>query len=323
MGRYGVADWIFFVFLALLGFLAWLTGQLAFVILLVILVGLAVRQYAGQPREQQKVQRFVNEAQAARDVGDVRAAIALYDQAIALQPKNLELYFEAGQVKLTENDYVGALGYFNRAVRLDPGYVLGHFMASVCHCHLENYRKALAINNQIINASPDERRAFLGYLGRGNVFISLQKFDRAEMDLEKAERLNPGFSLTQCALAEVFCHTGRFAEGLAAAEQAIKLSGALIQAYVCRSWALYELGNYDEALQGCNYVLQQEPKNLRAYEGRGLVHKGMGNLELALADLERALAGYQEAKQDEAVTRIEASLAEVRQGLAQGATDSE
>ena len=278
-------------------------------------VWIPARMATQQRQTQAAVNKVLSRAQAARDMGHTDAAVALYDKAIALQPNNLQLYSECGLVKFSDRDYFGALAYFDSATRLNPDYYFGRLMASLCHSNLKNFQRALTINNEIINSAPHDAQGFTGYLGRGSVFISLRKFDRALADFEQAYKLKPGVALTSCALAEAFCYLGEFKKALKFSEQATEQMASLIVAYLWRGWAKYGLGRYEEALKDCNRSIPQDKKNPKGYEVRGWVYQAMGRLEDALADLEKALALYQQEDWTEFAEEVLVPLAEVKQAL--------
>jgi len=323
MGRNRWADGFFW---ACLGFVSWAaltTGSLIAVLSMVGLGAYAVWLHVWLPAKQRQIQPLMNQAQAARDMGNAQAAVALYEKAIARQPKNLQLYYECGAVKFGEKDFAGALADFNQTTRLNSGYALGHLMASLCHCNLKNYRKALAINNEIINAAPNDPKAVAGYMGRGTVFIYLRKFDRALGDFQQAYRLRPDFALTSCSVAEAFCYIGEFEKALEAAERAIDQMPSLSISFLWRGWAKHGLTRDEEALKDCDYYLQQEPKSEKGYEIRGQVHQAMGHLEEALADLERALELYRQDGLEQFEADVMQPLAEVRQALGKDLTATE
>ncbi|MBW4481486.1 MAG: hypothetical protein KME14_02975 [Tildeniella torsiva UHER 1998/13D] len=321
MGRYRFADYVFLGSLAYISFVAFTTGHPIPVLLMVAIGAWAAWKYVWKPARQQQIQPLVTKAQAARDVGNAKESVKFYKQAIAQQPKNPGLYVESGQVKLTEKAYGGALADFKQASRQtlnNPGI---HLMTTAAHCGLKEYQKALTLNNEIINANGPQ--AFMGYLGRGTVFIYLRKFDRALGDFIQADKLKSDFFLTHCCLAEAFCYIGELGKGLASAEKAIDLMPSLGTTYLWRGWAKYGLGRYEEGLKDCNTTIQQDPKFGKSYEIRGLVHRAMGQLELALKDLERALKLYRKEGLDQFEAEVMEPLAEVRQALRKKLTDTE
>ena len=302
-----------------------------FVVLLVALaawlmwlyVWLPAQIAARQRQTQAAVNKVVSSAQAARDMGRADEAIKLYDKAIALQPDNPQLYAECGLIKLAKREPFEALAYFDRATRLNPEYYFGSFMASLCHCNLKNFQKALAINNEIINSVADDPQGFVGYLGRGAVFIHLRKFNRALGDFEKAYKLKPEVALTSCAVAEASCYLGAFERGLKFSGQAIEQMASLNIAYLWRGWAKYGLGRYEDALKDCDRSIQQDQKNPKGYQIRGQIYQAMDRLENALADFEESLKLYQQEDWTEFAAEVSVSLAEVRQALGKETVDGE
>jgi len=315
MGRYSFSDYIFLGALTYVSFVAFTTGHLIPILLMVIFGAWAVYRYAWQSAQQRQVHHLLNLAQAARDTGNTKDALKLYQKAIYKQPKNASLYCDAGQIKLTERNYEEALNDFQTALKLWPGNPGIHLMITSSYCGLKKYQKALAINNEIINSSPMGAQAFMGYLGRGAVFIELQKIDRALSDFIQANKLKPDFFLTHCCLAEAFCYIGEFGKGLDSAQRAIDLFPSLSVAYLWRGWAKYGLGQYEEGLKDCCRAISQDPKFGKSYEVRGLIYKAMGQLDLALKDLEKALTLYREYELDQFLENVMPQLNEVRQDL--------
>ena len=195
-------------------------------------------------------------------------------------------------------------------------------MITAAYCGLKQYQKALAMNNEVISANPNTSKVAMGYLGRGAVFLELRKFDRALGDFVQANKLEPGFFMTHCCLAEAFCYIGEFEKGLASAERAIDLFPSLGTSYLWRGWAKSGLGRHEEGLKDCNTAIQQEPKSGKGYEIRGLIHQELGQLELALKDLEQALEIYHEEEMDQLEELME-RLTEVRQALGKDLTATE
>jgi tetratricopeptide (TPR) repeat protein len=323
MGRYWFADYVFLGSLACISFFAFTTGHPILVLLMVAIGAWAAWTYVWRPARQRQIQPLVNKAQAARDMGNAKEAVRLYDQAIAQQPKNSALYLERGQVKLAEKAYSAALADFQQASRLTPQNPGIHLMITTTYCGLKEYQKALTLNNEMINANPNGLQAFMGYLGRGTVFIYLRKFDRALGDFLQADKLKPDFFLTQGCLAEAFCYIGEFSKGLASAERALELMPSWGTSYLWRGWAKYGLGHYEEGLKDCNTAIQQDPKFGKSYEIRGLIHRSMGQLALALKDLELALELYRKEGLEQFEAEVMEPLAEVRQALGKDLTDME
>jgi tetratricopeptide (TPR) repeat protein len=54
--------------------------------------------------------------------GDLKGAIADYDESLKKKPENPTAYSNRGAAKFMLQDYVGALGDLNSAIRLNPDF---------------------------------------------------------------------------------------------------------------------------------------------------------------------------------------------------------
>lgn len=71
---------------------------------------------------QQGLARIFEEAVAAQKRGELARAAELYQQALALDPRNPELYNNLGAVQRASGDLPGARDAYRRALSLNPGY---------------------------------------------------------------------------------------------------------------------------------------------------------------------------------------------------------
>ncbi len=99
-----------------------------------------------------------------RDQKDLRAADALYDEAIAIYPKFAAAYFEKGLAGLKENDIDRALPHFVKAIELDPDFLEAKYSVGYVHYLKKNYEVASAVFVDVLKQKRDFAEAFM-YLG--------------------------------------------------------------------------------------------------------------------------------------------------------------
>jgi Trypsin-like peptidase domain/TPR repeat len=123
------------------------------------------------------------------DNGDFRGALADYNQAIALDPKNSLAYNNRGNLKKNKlNDVQGALSDYNQAIALNPKYSLAYNnRANLKKDKLNDIQGALADYNQAILLNPKDSNA---YYNRGNLKKNkLNDIQGAIQDFRQAARL--------------------------------------------------------------------------------------------------------------------------------------
>ncbi len=135
--------------------------------------------------EAQDAATFVKQGQTWCDTGDYSKAIAAYDQAIKLDPKNVQAYNNRGIVWREKKEFARAVADFDQAIKLNPKY-------------------AVAYNN------------------RGNTWLRKKEYQRAFDDFEQAIKLDPKFAHAYNDLAwlQATCPDRQYRNGQKAFENA-------------------------------------------------------------------------------------------------------
>ncbi len=105
----------------------------------------------------------------------------------AVNPKNVEDYFNKGIEKFDLRDYKGAIEEFTKAIELnDLKFPEAYFNRGVAKFKLEDYKGAVIDYAKAIENKPDYAKA---YYNRGVAKIKLGEKESACLDLRKAEEL--------------------------------------------------------------------------------------------------------------------------------------
>jgi tetratricopeptide (TPR) repeat protein len=98
-------------------------------------------------------------------------------------------YVESGKRKLENNYYIqGAIADFNKAFELNPKNTNALFYRGVTKARLKDYRGAIMDYNKVIEIDSDDCEA---HINRGAAKSQLKDFNGAIIDYNKAIRLNP------------------------------------------------------------------------------------------------------------------------------------
>lgn len=84
------------------------------------------------------------QANFRRRQNDLMGAIASLDQAIRLDPSNLQALNERGDVYLALREYLSAAASFNQAVQVDPNFAEGHYNLGLAYLRSGSRTEAIA-----------------------------------------------------------------------------------------------------------------------------------------------------------------------------------
>jgi tetratricopeptide (TPR) repeat protein len=194
---------------------------------------------------------YYNRATALQALGRMDAALADYDAALAFNPQDPEACNNRGVVLKEQGRYEEALASFERATAMVPGYADAH-------------------NN------------------RGNVYIELKRFDEALACYDTVLELGAGSGETHFNRARVLQARDEEA-ALAAYGQAIALDPNLAKAYNNRALILRRRKRHEEALRDYEMSIALVPGYQEAHIGAGNVLRDLKRHEDALACYDEAL----------------------------------
>ena len=91
---------------------------------------------------------------------DYDKAVADYDAALRLDPKNVNTLFRRGEVRFYQRDFDKALTDYNEAIRLDPNIAPAFTRRGWVRAVQQQYDQALADFNEAVRLNPEEAWAY-------------------------------------------------------------------------------------------------------------------------------------------------------------------
>ena len=186
------------------------------------------------------------------ELGDLDRAFADYNEAIRLNPNDDRAYTNRGNIYQSRGNYDQAIADHTRAIQIAPNFALAYFNRGVAYSSKGDYDRAIADYNQAIRLDPNDASA---YYNRGNAYFSKDDYDRAIADYTEAIRLDPNY----------------------------------VAAYFSRGVVYLNKGDYDRAIADQTQAIRLNPNHADAYYFRGLAYSSKGDIEKAIADFEAAL----------------------------------
>lgn len=115
-------------------------------------------------------------------------ALALYQQALALDPDNAELYKCLGRVYHDQDQLEQAETYYHQAIEKDPNYWAPYNNLGNIYKDRKDFNEAIRYFKLSITAKPDISAS---YMGLGNVYCELTQFVKAQQYYNRAIELEP------------------------------------------------------------------------------------------------------------------------------------
>ncbi len=220
---------------------------------------------------------FRRRAAASSARGDLRSALADFDEAVKRDSSDAENYYQRGLARWKDNQRDPALEDFNRALEINPGYVEAMTARGGLHLQDKDKKAADADFAAALAKSPTDSMLALGiaqtYGSYGFGSDALDRYDAWIAAHPKDERMG------------------------------VALNG--------RCWARALMGKeLNLALADCNSAVKRLSRTSTVLDSRGLVELRLGDLDHAIEDYDAAIA----LQPDSAWSLYGLGLAESRKG---------
>lgn len=201
-------------------------------------------------------------------------------------PKNAEIFFHLGTLRMRQNDWPKAIEYLEKCRTLAPGNADVFFYLA----------QAYYLNRDLIQA---QRTILSGVKLAPNEAAMLQKAGEylcdggdcgvGLVDLLKARKLDPTLENIDLDLGMAYYKLAKHEEAQAILESVLqKDPNNLVAASLLGKLAAYQ-GNWDKARTLDEFVLAREPRNVGALKDLGTALVALGKDEEALSPLHEAL----------------------------------
>jgi len=210
---------------------------------------------------------------ALRRQGELDAAVASFEQALALSPEQGDSHAELGALQLMQDKPDAALHSMHKALEHGAHTARAYTTLGRIHVKKEEPLNAQQAYSQALDLDP---AAPGPHAEMGRLLLRQEEYDQAEAHIRKALALQATSGKHHQLLGQVLYHTGRVHEALQALQNAFALDGTLLAACSLLARTQASLGRRDDAAATLQRGLQQHPENfaLRLQLGRLLLHSG-------------------------------------------------
>ncbi len=207
---------------------------------------------------------IVDRGNAVENAGNPLAAMALYDQAVAVAPNLARAHMNRGNVLAKIGRLDEAISVYRHALSLDPNSAGAHFNLGNVLATIGRPEEALREYEQTIALWPDFGDA---ELARGNVLDDLNRSDEALAAYERALVIRPDWVEAHGNLGLAYLKQAKLPQAIASLRAAVALAPGLSTAHSNLANALKANGDLELAIDTYQRALEIEPSNLEALSG--------------------------------------------------------
>lgn len=236
--------------------------------------------------EPNNVELLGRRASLLSSIGDLEGALADYDAAIATNKADAYTYAGRGLVQQQLGDYDAALADFTSAIQQIGEPVPSEFYMDRAELNYQqgNYNLALGDYELAIQANPDDPWVYFGY---ATTSASAGDTDTALTYYTEAIAKDPTIAQAYYERGLIYYQQALYELAIEDFTQAIENNvGDVSQAYDARALSYMNLGQQDKALEDYNRAIEvgEGLSQGYAYQNRGDLYLEQGKYEQAIAD---------------------------------------
>ncbi|HVM59723.1 MAG TPA: tetratricopeptide repeat protein [Verrucomicrobiae bacterium] len=249
---------------------------------------------------------------ALYEAGKVREAVQEYEQALRLDPDNVEAHNNLGNNLLRSGKIQEAIGQYEQTLRLKPDFAEAHDNLGLARQESGNISEAMEQYEQAFRLQPDKAMAHVDF---GIALERTGKLREAIGHYEEALRIEPDSAEAHYNMGIALARLGRTSEAIGQFEQALRVVPDYAEAHDNLAITLAQVGRLSEAIQHWELALRLKPNDATVHSNLGLGLMQAGRFPEAVAHCEQALR----IDPDYAGAHYNLALALERQGRTQEA----
>ena len=199
---------------------------------------------------------MIDEGNALEEQGRISEAMARYDAAARIDPRNARAHLNRGNIFLASSQFDEARGAYQLAITCDPIYAAAHFNLGNLDYRARDYHRALDNYQVAISLRPDFADAFVA---KANALDSLGRSADAIESYERALAIEPGYAEVHFNLGVLTAAQGRYEDAAKSLSRAIAIRPDYALAYYQLGQLLLALGRNPEAIVQLRHAVRIEP----------------------------------------------------------------
>ena len=219
---------------------------------------------------------------------EYNAAIAKWNEALALSPDDAKAHSNLGVLLETVGRTGDAMAQYRKAMESEPDYPDGYTNLGIALARAGKLDDAIPYLERAAQLSPWDAKA---HSNLGAALAERGRTGEAIAECEKALQLSPGDSEAHANLAIALAKAGRLDEAIASFEKALAGDPDSSEIHANLAGALLEKGRFDDAIPHFEKALAANPNSAKLHYDLGRLLATRGRFDEAIPHLERAAAG--------------------------------
>ncbi len=213
-------------------------------------------------------------------------ALALCDQALALQPNFVDAYLLRSVIRDAVGKFQEAAADAEQALRLQPKNATAFFLQGTALIHLGRLANAIPLIDAAILLRPGYPEALTA---RGNIELLEGKWDSALSRYQLALKNDPHLEAAYYGSAQAYISQGNTIQAVESVSTLLSVRGANYGALLLRGKLNSFLGKLSAAVEDFSAAIALDPKNPEALVFRARAYVNLGRADEAVADCDHAL----------------------------------
>ncbi len=211
---------------------------------------------------------WVRKGQVQAEIGDsasLEHAIASLTKAIELDSTKTTAYSYLGSALFEQERYEEAIPFFQKRIEADSNNVNAHLNLALSYLKLEKYRQAVGPLKKVVELKPDNASAY-DLLARVN--FNLEDYAKAKDAYLEELKLDPSKCQLNVNVGYCYLQTKNPKAAVPYLRKAVSCFPRNVNYLLMLAQSLETSGNIDDAYVYYLKVLEIEPKNQHAKDGR-------------------------------------------------------
>lgn len=226
-------------------------------------------------------------ALASHGLGRDNEALFDYDAALALAPRDEDLWHNFGVSLLGLDAVDDALLAFARALDINPNYATAAESAAFAESRRGRFSEAIAYCERLLAKDPRNQRVLRL---KADALLAARRFDAALEIYDAALRLSPRNVELLINRSTALLSLNRRDEAFASAKEALACDENAPLAWRVYGTVALKLGLYESARDAFIRTLELSPNDSEAMSGEAIALKELGEVDAALRKFDTALA---------------------------------